>query len=857
MTSDFDSASPRSVRPSFWQRVIGFVSRPLLWIRDLETSGRFVGSLLLSDLLLSGVLLAVLNGYWLHRRWSSLALAVFTLGLALLRTAGLAYTVRLKGAGLRRIAADLLAAPLLPWAAGLMGLARPAATDLLLLLAVSLPLQWALRWIHRRGNSPLCVMLVVTGALGLGQPLLTLHSVGTGDAYWYSLMVGDFVTQWHAGIFPVLVGQSDYAFNGAINPLRFAPYLQHAAGVLDLLTGRTLPPVGLLNGVLLLSLIGGALTAYRTLRLVLGNRPWFATALALLFVSSPGVLALFYTGDLFMSACTLPYLPLVAHAMWLTAQEKERAFRHTCYLTAMLALLWLCHPPIAFWTGVVVAVSQFIVFGRELGRIRTWLAWGAGAAVFFLLSAYTFVSVFGLHLPPLMAEPNFVIQSATEAFPDSFAPVSDQAGSLSDYQLGWSLWLILLAGGVAAGVRRQTFGLSLLAGCAVLLLLLLPIPHVLEALWHGMPQGIVNLTNHWPMQRFYVILALGASCLGALTLRDLLPRSRWWGALLAPALLVGLAWSAAQAQYFTERAVRNTAPAAANAPAQAPQNRVLTRYAYTPFPHVPPYFSHGYVDPLLENRLLARDSFAELASNHRAAATASTIRASGPIPVHGYDGQASFHSLFDALPIEPGRHYALQLDFTHADLAGSLIVSGRTVQREYYLPDSAGNLTLPQPPRSFGLLPSSSHIVSLLSTAPSTETLLVQYVASSPPKQDLSSFGTYALHEFSPDELPVVIDSWTPYRARVQAQEPAWLETPRIFIAGYAATVNGRTADVARSPGGQVMVAVAPGENHVVLRYPGPLSLRIAYFLTLAGWVAFAACMLRSAARRSASPVAA
>lgn len=855
MTSDFDSASPRPVISSPWQRVTSFAARPFLWARDLETSGRFIWSLLFADLLLAGVLLPVLNGYWLHRRWSVAAIAAFSLGLALLRTAGLAYTFRLKGAEFRRIAADLLAVLILPGIAGFVGGPRPAAADLALLLAVSLPLQWTLRWIHRRGNSPLCAMLVTAGAVALAQPLLTLHSVGTGDAYWYSLMVGDFATQWRAGIFPVFVGQSEYAFNGAINPLRFAPYLQHAAGVLDLLTGRTLPPVGLLNGVLVLSLVGGALSAYRTLRLLTANSSWFAAALALLFVSSPGVLALFYTGDLFMSACTLPYLPLVVHALWLTARERERALRNTCYLTAMLALLWLCHPPIAFWTGVVVAISLLIQSGRELGRIRTWLAWSVGAVVFFVLTAYTFVSVFGLHLPPLVAEPAFVIQSATDAFPGIFAPVSDRAGSLSDYQLGWSLWLVLLAAGVSAGCRRQVFSLSVLAGCALLLLLLLPIPHVLDWLWHEMPQGIVNLTNHWPMQRFYVILAVCASCLGAIALRDLLPRSRWLSALLALGLVLGLGWSAEQAQYFLERAAGNTAPAAANALAQAPQNRVLTRYAYTPFPQMPPYFSHGYVDPLLENRLLARDSFTELASNGRAAATASTVRASGPIPVHGYDGQAAFHSLFDALPIEPGRHYALQLDLAHSDLAGSLIVSGRTVQREYYLPDSAGNLTLPQPPRSFGLLPSSSHIVSLFSTAPATETLLVQYVASTPSQRDLSSFGTYALREFAPAELPVIVDGWTPYRARVQAQEPAWLETPRIFIAGYSATVNGRDAAVARSPGGQVMVAVTPGENRVELRYPGPLPLRIAYYLTLAGWLAFLGWMLRSAGRRFPSPV--
>ncbi len=185
-----------------------------------------------------------------------------------------------------------------------------------------------------------------------------VRTVGTADAYWYGNMVADYVTQLRAGIFPVFVGQSDFAFNGAISPLRFAPYLQHATGLIDLLTGRTLPFTGLLNLTLLASLLAAVFTTYATLVAIEGRTRWLALGFALLFIASPGVLSLAYTGDLFMSVCTLPYLPLVMYGIWGTFRDGD--VRSVCFLAVALAAVWLCHPPIAFWAIVVATLSQIV-----------------------------------------------------------------------------------------------------------------------------------------------------------------------------------------------------------------------------------------------------------------------------------------------------------------------------------------------------------------------------------------------------------------------------------------------------------------------------------------------------------------
>jgi hypothetical protein len=98
----------------------------------------------------------------------------------------------------------------------------------------------------------------------------------------------------------------------------------------------------------------------------------------------------------------------------------------------------------------------------------------------------------------------------------------------------------------------------------------------------------------------------------------------------------------------------------------------------------------------------------------------------------------------------------------------------------------------------------------------------------------------------------VVVESWTPYRAHVIAPSAAWLETPRTFLPGYRARVNGKTVAPSRSPSGLVMFPLEPGENAVTLDYPGPPVLRFAYVFSLGAWAAVALLALRRRGRQPA-----
>ncbi len=73
----------------------------------------------------------------------------------------------------------------------------------------------------RAGLKPqeaLRVILLFALSLGAASPFLTERGLGTGDAFNYAHAVADGVTQLRAGVLPVYVGQSEYAFKAGCIP---------------------------------------------------------------------------------------------------------------------------------------------------------------------------------------------------------------------------------------------------------------------------------------------------------------------------------------------------------------------------------------------------------------------------------------------------------------------------------------------------------------------------------------------------------------------------------------------------------------------------------------------------------------
>lgn len=695
------------------------------------------------------------------------------------------------------------------------------------------------RWfgssIERRHNL-LQTWLPVASVVYLFSGFVGGASIGAGDGYWYSLMVSDFVQQWRLGIFPAFLGQTEFAFNGAVFPHRFGPLLQHTAALLDLLTFRSLGYLELQNLALLLAGAGGAFSMNLCLRVILPDRTWTRTALSMLYVASPGVLALAYTGGLYMSVMTLPFIPWIALAVW-------RSFRVVEPLpilstSAPLAAAWFGHPPIALWSHGVLALALAIRWGR-LARTpgRAFREVSLIALTFTLLASFVFVSALTLEKEGAGATVQSLMNTVKASFPGLLLPVSKGAVMVSDYKLGMGIWLVLLAA-FTAWVRRPAAGTGyLLAMTLVLQCFLFPIPGLTERLWLALPQLVVDATYLWPMQRLTVI-ALTMIILATAAVLAARIQSKVTSTWIAAAAWIAVAWSHFEAVRFLNRGVATAVPPAAAVTAMAEHNAMLTRYAFFRFNTVPHYYSHGYVDPLLVHRLLSMDGTTVVNSN--LAAVERSVPTRSTTLTGKFDGSQSVQ-LSPKLTLSEGLRHYLSFEW-HSNtpaLNGVITADSPTINRLYWVPDSGFGSIYAGANHSFGIGDGHAAGFSAWSTSTAGTTIELRFIYQTPPTTPPATrFLTVHDHAYTADTLPIRIRSLAPLLASVDAPAGgALLETTRMYTDGYEARVNGTEVEVRRTPDHLVAIPLQEGPNEVELRFEGTAAVRAAYWISLISWL--------------------
>jgi hypothetical protein len=270
------------------------------------------------------------------------------------------------------------------------------------------------------------------------------------------------------------------------------------------------------------------------------------------------------------------------------------------------------------------------------------------------------------------------------------------------------------------------------------------------------------------------------------------------------------------------------------------------------------------MDPALENRLLRRADQSILLANAEVAAAAppagraARLIYSGRVHANLIPNSAFYR--FDVrLRIETRRHYALRVKALKPAVPGWLQVMGDQLFREYIVPDSGrGFRAATLPPRAFGSMPTSSPIISLYTDAPGGTDLKINYILPElAPALDFDA-ADLELWEYDPTTLPVKVHTFTPYRARVESPEPAYLESPRMWLGGYRGRVNGDRVPVLRSNQNLAMIAVPAGVTEVEIKFMPSLVLEIWYWATLGGWLVLAAVAVFRLVRRPAitSPAA-
>lgn len=677
---------------------------------------------------------------------------------------------------------------------------------------------------------------VAAFALWLLHPYASPRIIGGGDAGWYAATLADVLAQSRAGIWPVFVGQSEFQFNGSIFPVRVAPLFHHLGVLIDIFTLRTLDPPAVQNLLLIAVGLAGAFVCYATLGALLPARRWLAASLSGLYLACPGVLATAYGTDLYMTWMTVPWLPL---ALWGSVRSfREAGFRPLLPLVAGVALLWWGHSPIALWTTLLVGAAQLarlVLVRRNAGE---WLAAAGAAGLFLLLTGYPFVSVLvvtpekdGSNLEYTVTRPDAIVGFVKEAFPAAIRPLKPAARPFELFQLGWSLWLGAAYALILTARLRRKEALWLSGSALLLLLLLTPVPGVNALLWKAVPGFIRDPTGIWAMNRLYLI----AAALIVFAVAAVAPepgktgRTGRWLTWLA---VLGLGWNAWEAARLMARAVASDRLGLVQPSRLRSENLVLTRYSYLVFGRPPSYFSHGVVDPALEQRLFARDSQTLVTGNLEVlSAMAPPAGARGLAQGELLGERESDSATWRINPhfrVEPDRRYALVFDSIHAQAAGVLVIDGLTLHRVYQLPSYGGE-------NAFGAGPEANRALSLFTSGQEPMEIALTFIATGePPGPALSAFGHYRWIEYDPAALPVHVTSWMPYEARVRAPAPGWLETPRMFQRGYAAEVNGRPAAVAKSKQGLVMIEVPAGESAATLAYHAPFALRASYWISLA-----------------------
>ncbi len=683
-------------------------------------------------------------------------------------------------------------------------------------------------------------LLAALLAVGLfaASPFLTDRMLGTSEAFNYSLSVADAVTQMRAGVMPPLAGQTVYAFNGRVHPLRNAPYLHYLAFALDVATGHRLPLWRLMTVSLVLAIAAAVLACYLGLRWGVACPRFPALLLSAVYGLSAPLMCAAYTYDMYMTVHAAVYVPLAIAACLRGCLRPS--FSTDAWLAASLAGAWLAHPPVALWLTASVVLVRLIAFVRS----PSWRVFASGACALLLagcLACFVFVSTSSLGFPlaafsgseGYRGMSGEIVDNVRAFFPGTLLPVSATAGLPGDLQLGyvpWLLFLLTLAGlwrrlwlqGTEKGPIRSAAWASV-AAVGVLLVTVIPLPGINRWIWFHLPPGVLNLTNIWPNQRVYLV-AVPFILFGAAVV---LPRAypgirvpRWAFALAA---VIGLSWTLYQAEAFIARRKNDRWREGATDSAYRPSNLDLTVTSYA-FIQIPQSFVFGVADPQMEFRLL-RNGTDEIDSPIAAGLATAPVVDRGSIRP----------DWFAPIVLQPGKRYLLSFDFHSPPVEGAVQLLGPLLYRRYALP-SAGN------PRAFGMLPGQRRTLSVWTDGDKPERVEISFTLPTPTaKGPRPAFADYTLQEVIPSRLPIRFQGYLPLRFAVDSPEyGCTVETPQRYIPGYEATVNGQRETVLSSPDGQVMVPVPKGHSEIILDYRGPLSARVAFWFCVWCWVLYA-----------------
>lgn len=676
------------------------------------------------------------------------------------------------------------------------------------------------------------------------HPFFSALNMGAADAQFYQYMLHDAIIQLENGFFPTYVGQSLFSPNGLLVIL--APYYLLLGQLLNVLSLGTLNPLLVQHLTIFASALGAAAVVYMGIRNIAPKLRWQAVFLAFAYISSPGVMALIFHMDAYFSFTAVPFVPLVFYGL-ARIYQKNDDLAYVLTGTA-LALVWLAHAPIALWTTALAFVFclLLIIFKRRHpGRFILT------AVLFGLLCAWQFFPILmlghdasGVQLwKANISKSDQVIEQLLLAIPDVFLPLGQGKNGFYFLQLGYALWFMLVLGVITALRSSGSLLLRLMLGLVVILLLFLyPLPGVGRFLWSMTPVLVLDITNLFANQRLYVILAAGACFVGALALQQLVDFAPQRARRLVAIALMGLfVWNIYQIGFFIRHgnAVKSGNESVMNPKDSwsSPHNLGFVGFGM-PKEYLQILFTGTHAAEL-KSRLLDSQKKAISAYDNEQFVIDQCLQGARSKGSSGFGDGIGLP--FDAtikeplslgkLKLLPNTHYLLCADISNSqgDALFQLLDEQR---REKVALEVPGPASGPPVRQKIGI----PFFFTEQDNKGVKEYLFDFRVWSR--TQPLVTIHAVGVTSYEPAKLPIEVQSYTPYRARViSGPDDKYLEIVKLFRSGYVAKVNGEEAPIIESAHKTMVIPLkAPGRNEIELSYVGTPGMRVSFYISAVSW---------------------
>ncbi|HTL69068.1 MAG TPA: hypothetical protein VL200_15490 [Lacunisphaera sp.] len=507
---------------------------------------------------------------------------------------------------------------------------------------------------------------------------------------------------------------------------------------------------------------------------------------------------------------------------------------------AAMALIGLSLPA---WLPWAVGWSALFVAGAAIGRHWRTAEGAAALAGWAVVTMLLATAVAGLvthggHLPANLA-PVKALAGNVALRSELFRPLPNPAGMV-DFKAGgpgFAFWVLSVVALVIAWRRRDLAMVLLGSAILFLSLLVLGAPWVSDFAVGFAPPGIAYLITLPMLYRLVAPLVALTAAAAFLALGRLASDRPSWrrGSLLL--LAASVAWSSWEAQKLVRYGAGHISSRATTELALAPENYVLGRYSHLMLV-TPTAYVEGKQFPWLESRLY--DAADNLIAGPDQLARQAEEFDSETLQLKSTTEQAGtdWLKVDPGWQVQPGDTLMLRLEVDPGiNCTGYLILQSEHGYQEF-------NLTNDYAGTGFGLTPAAAHVLAVENPGTHIEHYRMRFSAApgNTMPRDGSAWARLHLSRYDPEHAPVKVESLLPYRAQVVIERPGYLETPRQWLPGYRAWVDGVPAHAGESPGALVRVPVPAGRHEVELRYDGTprlwfgLALSIATGIGLLGW---------------------